>query len=476
MILRLIKVSKTLFIGIIFLGLTGCQFFKEEQKPNVILFLVDDLGWKDLSCTGSEFYETPNIDSLATRGARFVNSYAAHPRCVPSRYATFTGKYPARAHIPKKTEQMPLSEITLGEAMKAAGYTTFFTGKWHLGHTESHWPQNQGFDINVGGCSAGAPRSYFAPFNELKANRSHKAKDIVGLEDAPEGKFLTELITEASIDFIKSHKDSPFFACIAHYSVHTPIEAKEEQVLKYKEKKSKMEFDGEPFTFGEDGRVKMFQDHEVYAAMVESVDESLGEIINTLREEGIADNTIIIFTSDHGGLSNSGLNNKRELATSNLPLRAGKGHLYEGGIKIPTIVYWNKHTKSGDIIEDIVTGTDIYPSILEMAGVDKLPEQHVDGVSFVSAIKGKKPDNERFVFWHSPMARPQSTGDYNCTVVRQGNYKLFHFFDTNKFELYDLETDPYETTNIAELNPKITNELFAKIVEWKNDINNNKTD
>lgn len=443
-----------------------------QEKPNIILFLVDDLGWKDISCAGSEFYETPNIDKLAKKGTRFVNSYAAHPRCVPSRFATMTGKFPARAKNPGKGGQMALSEFTLGEAMQEAGYTTFFSGKWHLGHTESHWPQNQGFDINIGGCSAGAPTSYFAPYNIHKVKSEHKAKTIVGMENVADSTYITDHITDVSVDFIRRHKEKPFFAVIAHYAVHTPIEAKPELVEKYNNKLKGMSFDGEDFIFGEDGRQKMHQNDPVYAAMIESVDESLGQIIEALKVEGILKNTIIIFTSDHGGLSNSGLKSKRPLATSNLPLRAGKGHCYEGGIKIPTIAFGPQYFRKGKIAEDIITGTDIYPSILEMAQQSLKPEQHLDGVSFVPALSGKSLNSQdRIFFWHSPKARPSSTGDHNCSVIRKGNYKLFHYYDDDRVELYNLNEDPTESENLANALPEVKNKLLNSLKSWKEDIN-----
>jgi len=441
-----------------------------RQKPNIILFLVDDLGWRDVSFAGSTFYETPNIDKLASEGSVFTNSYAAHPRCVPSRYAIMTGKFPARANIPANTETMDSSEVTIAEVLKDNGYTTFFAGKWHLGKKESEWPQNQGFDFNAGGCSAGAPISYFFPYNEKKYLSSHNAKRIIGLENGIEGEYLTDRLTKETIKFINENSNLPFFACVAHYAVHTPLEAKQELINKYDKKLAGMTFKGDEFTFGPDGRQKMHQNNPTYAAMVESMDESLGSIIRTLKEKGLYDNTIIIFTSDHGGLSNSGINNRRKLATTNLPLRAGKGHIYEGGIKIPTIVRWNGHTVSGSTIDEVITGTDYYPTILEMAGIPLKPELHKDGISFVPAIHEKKINEQREFFWHSPKARPASTGDHNCTVIRKGNFKMFHFYDSDSLELYDLAKDPNEKNNLANSLPLNKDELYNYILNWKNEI------
>jgi len=444
-----------------------CVQLVYSGKPNILFFLVDDLGWKDISLSGSELYETPNIDQLSETGVSFTNAYVAYPRCVPSRYAFITGKNPARSQIPGGGK-LKLSEVTIAEALKEAGYTTYFAGKWHLGKNETHWPQNQGFDVNIGGCGAGAPLSYFFPYNVSR--KKGDGKKIYGLDDGVQDEYLTERLTKETIKFIEANKDTHFFAYVSHYAVHTPIEAKQEVVDKYAKKIEGMDFEGEPYSFGPDGRHKMHQDHPVYAAMVESMDESLGQIIESLKKEGIYDNTIIILTSDHGGLSNSGIDSKRELATSNLPLRAGKGHSYEGGLKVPAIVKWSGYTEAGTINESIITGMDYYPTILEMAGLKLKPEEHVDGVSFVPALKGKTINKKREFFWHSPAGRPASTGDNDCSTIRIGNYKLIDFYEMDKTELYNLANDPYEKNNLAEQNPKLTKKLKTKLNNWKTEI------
>ncbi len=439
-----------------------------QHRPNFIFFIVDDLGWGDLSISGSQFYETPNIDRLAENGVRFDNSYTAHPRCVPARFAMFTGKFPARAGIPGRGN-MELDEVTIAEALKEHGYSTFYTGKWHLGHEESHWPQNQGFDINKGGCDAGGPPSYFFPYN--KVTKAGLGRKITGLEIGVEGEYLTDRLTDETIKYIKEHKDQPFFATIAHYAVHTPLQAKKEKIAKYKKKLESMTFESDEYTFGVDGRQKMHQNHPIYAAMIESVDESLGRLIQTLKDEGVYDNTIILLISDHGGLSNSGTNNKRNLATSNLPYRAGKGHLYEGGIKIPTIVHWKGVADDGSTRQSLITGADYYPTFLEMAGLPLKPEQHIDGVSFVSAIKGEEINQDRAFFWHSPLGRPTKTGDYNSSTIRFKEFKLIHFYDKNKVELYNIEQDPYEQNNLAKKEPELVKIMLYKLNVWKKEIN-----
>ena len=436
---------------------------------NVILFVVDDLGYFDLSITGSTFYETPNIDQLAKSGMQFQNAYVSHPRCVPSRYSLQTGKYPARKQIPGGKEQMQTSEVTIGKAFKEAGYITFFAGKWHLGSSEAQWPQNQGYDINIAGCGAGAPPSYFYPYNVKRADDKSNYERIVGLEKGKKGEYITDRLTDETVKFISSHKDEPFFAVLCHYAVHTPLQAKEEKIKKYEQKLKKIEFSG-PEYITKDGTTKMRQDNAIYAAMIESMDESMGELVKTLKQNDLYNNTIIVFTSDHGGLSNRGMNNKRALATSNLPLRAGKGHVYEGGAKVPFFVYWPGKVQAGTFSEQVTVNTDIFPTLLDMAGIPLKSEAHLDGISMLPALKGKKP-MERTLFWHSPVGRPESTGDENCSAIRDGNYKLIDFYDKNKVELYDLEKDPYETNNLVSSEEKLTESLHKKLNGWKTNVN-----
>lgn len=439
------------------------------DRPNVILFVVDDLGYYDLSCTGSNLYETPNIDALAKSGMQFSNAYVSHPRCVPSRFSLQTGKYPARLQIPGGKEQMKTSEVTIGEAFKEAGYTTFFAGKWHLGKTEEQWPQNQGYDINIAGCSAGAPPSYFYPYNVKRAGDKSNHKNIVGLETGEEGEYITDRLTNETVKFIHEHKEETFFVTLCHYAVHTPLQAKKEKIEKYEEKIKKMNFDGPEF-ITKDGTTKMRQDNAIYAAMIESMDESLGELVSTLKKEGLYDNTIIVFTSDHGGLSNRGVKNKRPLATSNLPLRAGKGHVFEGGAKVPFFVYWPGIIQTESFSNQVSINTDIFPTLLDVSGIPLKPKSHLDGISMLSAIKGGKPV-ERTLFWHSPVGRPESTGDENCSAVRVGDFKLIDFYDENKVELYNLKTDPYETNNLVSSEKEKAKVLHDKLNKWKTEVN-----
>ena len=288
-----------------------------------------------------------------------------------------TGVHPSRAEAKGESLGNMLPEyVTMAEALKDHGYATYFAGKWHLGKTEKRFPTGQGFDINVGGGSAGAPGSYFVPYGSDKGLTGPQTLD------GDHGKYLTDLLTDKTIEFITSTDGKPFFVYFSHYAVHTPIQAKADKTERYADKINGMTFDGEAFRIEPwQGRELRHQNNPRYAAMVESVDESLGRIVQTLKDQGLYDNTIIILTSDHGGLSNSGVDNKRELATSNLPLRAGKGHMYEGGIRVPLIVRWPGQTRPGSSMDFPVTGMDYYPSILDMLGLPLRPSDHLDGLS-----------------------------------------------------------------------------------------------
>lgn len=448
--------------------LLGSISITAQEKPNIILFLVDDLGYYDWSGNGSSLYETPHIDVLAAGGMQFTNAYVAHPRCLPSRYALQTGRFPARAGIPGGKGQMQPGEVTVGEALQQGGYTTFFAGKWHLGKQAEQWPQQQGYDYNVGGCSAGAPISYFFPYNENRGKGGGEQREIVGLDDGVAGEYITDRLTEETNSFIRAHRDGPFFVTLAHYAVHTPFQAKAELVEKYSRKLNGQSFDG-PDYMQKDGTTKMHQDNAVYAAMIESMDESLGRIVQTLKEEGLTGNTIIIFTSDHGGLSNRGADSKRALATSNLPLRAGKGHVYEGGIKVPFMVYWPGHAAAGSTNPQLTVNTDIFPTLLAMAGLPLQPQTHLDGQSLLPALDGEKTEG-RTLFWHSPRGRPNSTGDHNCSAIRQGDWKLIDYYEESRQELYDLKTDPFEEHNLINEQQETAVRLQKQLDQWKKEI------
>lgn len=440
---------------------------KDHGKENVILFLVDDLGCHDLSFTGSKLYDTPNIDALAKSGMVFTNAYASHPRCTPSRYGIQTGEYPARGKVPGGKGALKVTDKTIGEAFKAAGYVTFFAGKWNIGNNPDVWPQNMGYDYNYGGCGSGAPISYFFPYNTpLNPNKNagkHK-NTIIGLNQGVKGEYLTDQLTDLTVHFIKTHKNVPFFAVLSHYAVHDPLEAKKSIIPKYRKRLKGIHFTG-PAYIKKDGITKMHQDNVVYAAMIQSVDESLGKLVKALKAEGIYNNTVIILTSDNGGLSNKGVENKRGLSTANIPARAGKGHLYEGGIKVPFIVFWPEVVKPDSHSNQVTVNVDLYPTMLDMAGI-KNTNKDIDGVSIVPQLEGAKPV-KRTVFWHSPMPRTFQTGDQACTAIRVGNYKLLDFYPKHRIELYNLKSDPDELHNLAEKDPELAKKLDEELNQWK---------
>ena len=434
-----------------------------SRPLNVVFILIDDLGWADLGCYGSTFHETPNLDRLAREGMRFTDAYAACPVCTPTRASIMTGKYPARlditnwyyGRIRKKlvgapyVENLPLEEVTLAEAFKAAGYTTCFVGKWHLGR-EGYWPENQGFDINIGGWSAGSPAGgYFSPYRNPR------------LPSGPKGEYLTDRLNAEALKFLDSHSDKPFLLYLSHYTVHTPIQGKQDYVAKYRAKAAKLpKTDAPAFVAEGDTVAKQRHDHAVYAAMMQSMDESVGNVLKKLDELGIADRTAVCFMSDNGGLSTH-----QGSPTSNVPLRAGKGWVYEGGIREPMMITWPGVTKPGAVCRHPVTSTDFYPTLLEMAGLPLRPAQHADGVSLVPLLKGAKALPRKAIFWHYPHYSPQ--GGKPAGAVRVGDLKLLEFFEDDRAELYDLNADIAEKHDLAQEMPEKAAELRAMLHAWR---------
>jgi arylsulfatase A-like enzyme len=437
-------------------------------QPNVLFILVDDFGSRDLSCYGSALYETPNMDRLAASGAKFTQAYVAYPRCVPSRFAIFTGKHPARVQGEKDSPHVePDRDATIGQAFKAAGYSTFYCGKWHLGEGASN-PDKVGFDTIVAAGAAGATRSFFAPYTVSKA-KGHDEKDaIVGLDDAPEGEYLTDRLTQETMKFIEANKDKPFCAVLAHYAVHTPIEAKAHLTKRYEEKLAtlpKPAAEWEPESAGEN---MLVQNNATYAAMIQSVDNGIGRLLNQLKKLDLEDNTIVVLASDHGGLSARG--GKRGVATSNRPLRAGKGHLYDGGLRIPLLVRWPGTVKPGTEIATPVSTLDLMPTLTAMAGIAKPEKAGTDGLSLANLLQtGTAPERDTF-YWHNPAPRPTSTGDWFSSAIRVGDLKLVHFPTEKKIEIYDLATDPGESKNLADARPKDRDRLLAKLNAWRQEV------
>ena len=423
------------------------------RHPNVIVILVDDMGQTDLSCYGSRFYETPNVDQLAKDGVRFTNGYSACTVCSPTRAALLTGKYPARLHltdwiagherpeaklkIPDWQKFLPFEEITLAEQLKAAGYATASIGKWHLTPglkqgDEGYYPEKHGFDVNIGGYARGQPPSYVSPYK------------IPTLPEGPKGEFLTDREAAESVKFIEANKDKPFFLYLPHYAVHTPLAGKPAVVAKYQAKADKMP--------------ELKQKSPVYAALVESVDDSLGTIRAALKRLKLDDNTIIVFTSDNGGLL---LRNDK--ATDNSPLRAGKGSAYEGGVRVPLIVFWPGATKSGVTEASPAITVDLYPTLLEMTGIKPL-QSLVDGISLAPLLKaGTKPDRDA-IFWHYPHYHPGGATPYSA--IRSGDFRLVHFYEDGRDELYDLGNDISETKDLAATQPDRAKALRTRLDAW----------
>lgn len=424
-------------------------------KPNFIVILIDDMGWADVGCNGSKFYQTPNIDRLAKDGMRFTDGYAACPVCSPTRASIMTGKYPARLHLtdwlpgrgdkpdqrlarPIINQQLPLEEVTIAEALKPAGYVTASIGKWHLGG-EGFSPTAQGFDVNVGGYAAGSPANYFYPY-------ANKQGAIPGLSNGQPGEYLTDRLTAEAERFIGQNKDKPFFLYLPHYAVHIPLKAKQEYLARYQNS-------GKP---GE-------QTNAIYAAMMQSVDESVGRITRKLEELHLADHTVVFFTGDNGGLCTA--EGPNTPATSNAPLRAGKGYLYEGGVREPWIVKWPGVVKPGGVCTTPVCSIDIFPTILEMAGL-KVAGQGIDGVSFVPLLKDPRVALKRdALYWHYPHYSNQ--GGKPGGAIRAGDFKLIEFYEEGRVELYNLKDDLSENRNLAGEMPDKVRQLEKKLDDWR---------
>jgi arylsulfatase A-like enzyme len=441
------------------------------DKPNVLFILVDDFGSRDLGCYGSTLYETPNMDRLAAGGARFTQAYVAYPRCVPSRFGIFTGKHPARVQGLRDSPHVePQRDATIGQAFKDAGYATFYCGKWHLGEGASN-PDKLGFDTTVAAGAAGATRSHFAPYNTARRNGGGGGDDkegIVGLDDAPADEYLADRLTDETMKFIEGHKDQPFFAVLAHYAVHTPIEAKKHLTKRYEDKLAAMPTPAVLFEKESAGENLLVQNNATYAAMIESVDHGIGRLLNQLQQLGIADNTIVVLASDHGGLSSRG--GRREVATSNRPLRAGKGHLYDGGLRIPLMIRWPGTVKPGTEIATPVITLDLFPTLTAMAGIAMPAKAGTDGLSLVPLLRnGTAPARDTF-YWHNPAPRPASTGDLFSSAIRVGDLKLLEFPEEKRIELYDLAADAGESKNVADERPADRDRLLAKLNEWRREV------
>ncbi|MFN8219057.1 MAG: sulfatase [Fimbriimonadales bacterium] len=428
-----------------------------KRSPNIVFIVVDDMGWADGSCFGSKFYQTPNMDRLAQEGTRFTQAYAACAVCSPTRAALLTGKYPARLHItdwipgegapaksrfdvPDWQQSLPLSETTLAEALKSRGYATAHIGKWHLGG-EGFLPQDQGFDLNVAGGEIGHPASFFWPYGD--AANDHR---VPGLAErgGKKGDYLTDQLTDEALAFIEQNKAKPFYLNLWHYAVHSPLMGKAELIQQASER---------PPSHG--------QANATYAAMLRSVDESLGRIVRKLAELHLSEDTLLVFTSDNGGAVHFG----KPPATSNWPLRNGKGTAYEGGLRVPLIVKMPRQTP-GVVCKTPVISMDFFPTLLQFAGAPASASRSaLDGKSLIPLVKGSKKPLHPELFWHYPHYwNGGKVSPYS--VARIGDWKLIRFYESSRDELYNLKDDPSETHDLAPSQPARVKSMAARLGVW----------
>ena len=439
-----------------------------QPQRNFVFILIDDLGWADLSCMGSSFHETPHLDALAAEGLRFTNALAACPVCSPTRASILTGRHPVRVGITdwipgqkpaadgrqrflhvEDRDALALEEITFAEVLREAGYQTFFAGKWHLGGPGA-LPTDQGFDVNLGGANYGQPPAgYFAPWKNPY------------LQERRGGEYLTERLTEESVSFIRNRNPQrPFLLFLSHYDVHTPIHPAAEFVERFQQKRA--ELGPVPAPIAERrGLSNVRQDNPQYASMVSAIDQSVGEVVSELRSQGLLQNTTIIFTSDNGGLCTL----KRPGPTSNLPLRSGKGWLYEGGIRVPLIVASPEISDRGRVCEEPVLSTDYFPTILQLAGLEARPELAADGQSFVPVFRGEKLEQQRPLAWHYPHYHGSEWTP--GAALRLGDWKLIEFYEDGDAELYDLGRDPGERKNLAASQPEQLAKMRGMLAAWQ---------
>ncbi len=453
-----------LLIFLSFLGL-GSSAHGESSQPNIIFLMADDLGWADLGCFGSKYYQTPHLDRLAKEGMRFTSAYSNGPNCAPTRACLMSGLYSPRHGVytvntgargkEKDRKLIPVENkqvldpkfFTLAEALHKAGYDTAHFGKWHLGQAPKAGPDQQGFNLNVAGNKAGHPRSYFSPYRNSN------------LKDGPKGEYLTDRLTDEALKFLSKKREQPFFLYFPFYTVHTPIQGKKEIIKKYKDK---------PAING--------QGNATYAAMIESMDENVGRLLKKVNELGIQDNTLIIFTSDNGGLGGyDGLGTRN--VTSNRPLRGGKGMLYEGGIRVSTILRWPGKILAGTTCDVPIISLDFYPTLITAAGHPKINKQ-LDGKDLSPLFKNPKNPTQgkgADLFWHFPGYLQANTkkGTWRTTpagAVRSGVYKLIEFFEHGRLELYDLSSDIGETQNLIKKKPDLARKLHQRLKAWRQSV------
>ncbi len=439
--------------------LIGCR--RGEPPPNILLILVDDLGYSDLHCYGNRLVETPNIDRLAKQGVRFTQAYASCTVCSPTRAAILTGKNPATLNltdwipghqasqgpqphqkfiVPSFNQHLPLEEITLAEKLAEAGYATASIGKWHLG-SDGYLPTDQGFDLNVAGYRKGSPPSYHYPYTSDRRNDRIHPLELTG-----DSLYLTDRLTNEAIHFIEDHSEQPFFLYMPFYNVHTPLQGRPDLVEKYRKVVAGHEGDS-------------IRRNPEFLAMIECVDENVGRLTGHLEDLQIDQSTLVIFTSDNGGLI---IRDGADVRASwNYPLRGGKGTLYEGGLRVPAIAYWPGKIEPDRISEEIIISTDLYPTILEAAGVGY--DHSVEGKSLLPHLVQDEQLQRETLFWHYPHYHRGMPG----AAMREGNYKLIHYFEDDALELYDLDSDPGESNNLAGQYPDRAGSMLRSLEEWK---------
>lgn len=456
----------------------NCRASESTQPPNIVFILADDLGWAELGCYGNTLNETPHLDRLAREGMRLTDAYAAAPVCSPYRAALLTGQYPARVGIldylrPDCDAPLSTDHVTIAESLKEAGYATGMIGKWHLTGYRYHGakveirPTHHGFDeellSEIKGVGNGAnffPYVYRTqPISWLNVKRKR----------LPGNEYLVDRMSFEAVQFIQRHHQRPFFLYLSHYAVHTILNGKQELVDKYRRKhppgrsrRDRCYLCRDAGLAGDAGN-HWAEDHNPHlAAMLESIDDGVGMILRTLDRLKLADNTLIVFTSDNGGETN---------VTCNAPLRAGKSWLYEGGIRVPLVVRWPKVVPAGTVCHTPTSNVDFYPTLLQSAGVRPHPRQHLDGVSILPILRNPKAKLHRHVlYWHYPLQKPHFLGGRSAGAIRQGDWKLIELFDTGTVELYNLARDPGEQHNLAHQHPHKTAALARRLADWRREV------
>ncbi|MBT6449112.1 MAG: sulfatase [Verrucomicrobiales bacterium] len=435
----------------------------EAAKKNVVFILVDDWGWADAGVQGSDFFETPNIDRLAREGMRFTQAYAAAAICSPTRAAILTGKSPARLDMTiwhegavrggpkskrlleaKAQPNLPRGEVTLAELFKKEDYFTAHIGKWHLGKA-AFYPETQGYDVNIGGTYWGAPATFHWPYRGPWSKFDPELR-YVPVGSGKSGDYLTDQLTDHALRIITQQKDRPFFLSLWFHTVHTPIEGKPDLVKRFEKKPP--------------GKI---HSHAEYAAMLASLDENVGRVLRRIDDLKLTDHTVVILTSDNGGVDFSTAKSDNRPPTSNAPFRSGKGTLYEGGLRVPLIIRWPGRTKAGSECAAQVTSQDFFPTLADALGQTEVPRH--DGVSLLPLLNNPQASlNREALFWHYPHYYPRMTP---ASAIRAGDWKLIQYYEDNRLELFNLKTDPAETKNLAATQPAKTKALRKKLDAWR---------